>query len=236
MSLTFKGVSLPTYVRVLKVTRSILPPSHVKLLEIDSRIGAYFVKKKHGFRQIEVEVAVIGSSASDLRNKVRSLAEYLDSDKPEPLICSDEPALTDFAILDGETDLEEIIRFGTGTLVFLCPQPYSQGAARNATGASITYNGTAPCFPKLSVTFTSSVTHFEITKSSTGEKLRVNGNMGTTSTLIIDCNTGKVTINGVLNQQALSFDSDFFALTKGTNTFTISTGATVRFDWTELFK
>jgi predicted phage tail component-like protein len=239
MSITYKGASAPSYLKVLRVTRSILPPSKLKMLEIDGMNGAFFISKTHGVRKIEVEIAIVGDSTSDLRVDTRAFAEWLDADKPEALVFSDEPDKMDFAILDGDTDLDSILKLGTGVLTFICPQPYSVGPARSVTGLTtgtktVTYNGTAQTYPMFTVTFSAAQTFFEISNGT--EKIRINASLGTTSTLVIDCQTGKVTINGVLNQQTISLDSDFFALKKGTNSLTISAGATVRVDYTEKFK
>jgi predicted phage tail component-like protein len=236
---TYKGTSSQGLLKVLKVTRSVLPPSQLKTLEVDGRSGAYFISKKHGIKRIAFEVALISNSETDLRSDVRTLADFLDADKPEALVCSDEPDKTDFAILDGETDLDEIVKVGFGTINFICPDPYSQGntiVTKNlvAGSNSVTYNGTAPVYPTMTVTFTASVTSFEISNGT--KKMHIDASMGTTSTLVIDCNTGKITINNVLNLQTITLDSDFFPLVKGTQTLTVSAYANVTLSYKERFK
>jgi predicted phage tail component-like protein len=234
-SITYKGVSSQGKLKVLKVTRSVLPPSQVKLLDVEGRSGAFFISKKHGVKKIDVEFVVIGD---ELRDNIRDIADWLDAEKPEALICSDEPDKTDFAILDGETDLDEQLKAGFGTLTFICPDPYSIAASRTvnlvAGSNTVTYNGTAPTYPKVTATFTTAQTSFEISNGK--EKVKINASLATTSKLVVDFNTGKITINDTLNLQTLTLDSDFFPLKKGSQTLTVSAGANVSLTYNERFK
>jgi predicted phage tail component-like protein len=232
--LNYKGVSSEGKLKVLKVTRSVLPPSVLKMIEVDGKAGAFFVSKRHGVKKIEVEVIII----KDYVSKKREIADWLDAEKPEALILSDEPNMTDFAILSEETDMDEILDTGRGTLVFLCPDPYSIGAERTRTlvagGNTVSYSGTAPTFPELTVTFTTNQSSFEITNGE--DKVRIEANLTTASTLVINFQTGKITINGTLNMQTMTLDSDFFPLKKGNNALTVSTGASVSLKYKERFK
>lgn len=167
MTISYKGVDSPASLRVLKVTRSILPPSVLKTMEIDGKAGAYFISKKHGAKKIEVEVAIIGTNDIDMRNQVRAVAQWLDADKPEALILDDEPTLTDYAILEDETDLDEILQLGTGTITFLCPNPFSEGANTIVTlsdSQEITPDGNHETYPKIHVAFMSASTNCTIEK------------------------------------------------------------------------
>ena len=77
---TFNGVSSQGKLKVTGVTRSILPPSSNKVIELDGRSGGFFVSKKYGIKQIVVEVAVIGTSPTNLRSEVREIAGWLDTE------------------------------------------------------------------------------------------------------------------------------------------------------------
>jgi predicted phage tail component-like protein len=241
--LTYKGISLEGKLKVLSVTRSLLPSSQLKTLELDGKAGGIFISKKHGMKKIEVEVAVIGATPENLREKVRELADLLDSEQPEALVFDDEPHLTDFAILEGETDMEEQLKLGTGAITFLCPNPYSVGAERSHSFETTTfdwkvydlvYNGTAPVYPKVTVTFNGATTYFEMWLGENFVKVEFNFQAGTV--LEMDFNTGKVLINGTLNLQALTLQSDFFPLKKGTNTISTSEFAGVVVSYNERFK
>jgi predicted phage tail component-like protein len=237
-TITYNGISSLGFLKVTEVRRSVLPPSTNKVLEVDGRSGALFISKKHGMKKIEVDVAIVSESDTDLRADVRAIADWLDADKPEALVCSDEPDKTDYAILDGETNLKEVVKYGFGTLIFICPDPYSEGASQTknlvAGTSTLTYDGTAPVYPTMTVSFDSDQPFFEITKET--DKVKCTFNFTTSTTLVINFDTGKITVNGTLNQQTLSLDSEFFALTKGSNSLTVSTGAVVVVSYKDRFK
>jgi predicted phage tail component-like protein len=215
--LNYKGISSEGKLKVLKVTRSVLPPSSNKLMEIDGMSGALFVSKKHGVKKIEVEVAIIG----DYVNKKREIAEWLDSDKPEALVIEDEPDKTDFAIIDGDTDMDEILDNGLGTIGFICPDPYSFGQQLSSSIAvgtdSVHYGGTAPTFPVITFNLTAPTSSVKVQKGDLF--VEVTDSFVAGDELVIDMKTGKVTRNGTVIMSKVTLESQFFPLTKGANTF-----------------
>jgi predicted phage tail component-like protein len=226
--LNYKGISSDGKLKVLKVTRSVLPPSSNKLMEIDGRSGALFVSKKHGVKKIEVEIAILG----DYVNKKREIADWLDADKPEALILSDEPNMTDFAILDGETDMDEILDNGMGKLSFICPDPYSFGgetSASIAVGVDTVHNtGTAPSFPVITFNLTASTSSVKVQNGDFHVEVKDNFVAG--DVLVIDMKTGKVTRNGTLVMSKVTLESEFFPLTVGENTFNSTAQGIVTYD------
>jgi predicted phage tail component-like protein len=238
--MTFNGVSSDAYpyLKILKVGHSVLPSSNISMVDVAGRAGSYFVYKRLGTRTIEVEVAIVGTSQSYFRSKVRELADWLDVDKPTALSFSEDPTISYYAIVDGDTSIDQILAIGTGTIKFICPDPFAYGASRTVslvTGPNtVTYNGTADAYPVMTVTFSSAQTSFEVSNGT--EKIHIDADLATTSTLVIDFSLGKITINDVLNMQTLSLDSDFFPLKKGTNTLTVSAGANVSMTYNERFK
>jgi predicted phage tail component-like protein len=241
-SFTYKGVSSIGKLKVLKVTRSLLPPSQNKFLEIDGMSGAKFISKKHGIKKIEVEVAIIDDA---LMSQVREVADWLDADQPEEFIASDEPTLKDFAILDGDIDLDEVFKVGFGTLVFLCPDPYSIGAEKTVsltagTTKTFTMEGTARSFPIVTATANSASSSFVVSRGDdkgNDDKVEIIFNFVGGEVVEIDFNTGKVTINGTINQQTITLDSDFWSLTpKSNNYIWSSSGFTSSLVYKERFK
>jgi predicted phage tail component-like protein len=215
---TYKGISSEGKMRVVKVTRSVLPPSQLKMLEIDGKAGAYFISKKHGVKKIDLEVVILG----DYVNKKRDIADWLDAMKPEALNISDEPNMTDFAILDGETDFDEILDNGFGTITFICPDPYSYGDERSVTlfagNDSIFNGGTAPSFPTITFNISSSTTSVKI-ETTDGDYFEVKDDFVIGDVLVIDMEKGKVTRNGTLIMTKVTLESDFFSLKAGTTDF-----------------
>ncbi|UKL30014.1 tail family protein [Bacillus phage PK2] len=242
--LTYNGIDTGSLMKVLKVTRSVLPPSEVKTLTIDGKAGGIFISKKDGMKRIEVEVLVLAEDPVSLRAKVRELADVLDADKPQSLTISDEPHLTDFGIIEGDTDIEEELKHGTGTISFLCPDPYSIGAERTvaltANGTTTVNNaGTAPSFPVITATATQDIGYFHISRGDdfgNDEFVEVGHSFVTGDVLEVDMSKGKVSINGEVRMAPLTLTSDFWSLSKRTNYIWCSAGFTIQLKYNERFK
>ena len=133
-------ISFP-YLKVLDIRRSILPAISDHLIKVPGRPGAYDMGREVEHLTFEVEVLIEAEDIPDLRNKVRQLAAWLDTEEVKELIFSEEDgeATPDGAPrkymgrLTDKTDLEELIRYGKGTLTFLCPDPYAEGRTQTAT-------------------------------------------------------------------------------------------------------
>jgi len=151
---------------VRDVRRSILPPITAKLLEVPGRGGAYYQGRELGVRQIQVDVTVRGASEGDLRSKIRALAAWLQpGPEPRPLVFDDEPQLTWMAVLSGETDLEEIVAAGRGTLTFICPDPVALGnevTLALTNGQQVNVGGTARTWPVIRATVQQAITHLAV--------------------------------------------------------------------------
>ncbi|HEY8414812.1 MAG TPA: distal tail protein Dit [Thermaerobacter sp.] len=151
---------------VRDVRRSILPPVTARLLEVPGRGGAYYQGRELGVRQIEVDITIQGASMADLRDKVRALAAWLQPGKePLPLVFDDEPDKTWMAVLSGDTNLEEIVTAGRGTLTFICPDPVALGAEVTlpiSNGAQVNVGGTAPTWPVILATVQQAITHLAV--------------------------------------------------------------------------
>lgn len=112
-------------IKVVDVFRTVLPPKEVRSLSVPMRDGAYYAGQNYGARVIEVDILLHASSPEDYHDRQRLLAYFLDSEGPQPLWFSDEPELMYFAVLIENTNLDEILYIGKGTLRFLCPNPYA---------------------------------------------------------------------------------------------------------------
>lgn len=235
---TYKGITSEGRVRVLNVSRTLLPSSEVTTTDIEGNVGLYFVKKTHGVRVIRMDLAIIGDTPEDLMDRVEDVADWLDADKPEPLVLNDSPDRTFYAIVQGDTSLDEQLKYGFFTVEFICPDPYSYGAERTenlVSGVnSITYNGTAPTYPTMTITFPSAIPNIQIDNGE--DIMELTYSFDTTTTLEINSQTGKITINGEINSQIMSLTSDFFPLKKGSNTINVSEGASIVMKYKERFK
>lgn len=159
ITFTFNGLSFATDMRVNEISGRGLTPSDVSTRAVPGMVGAHAGRKTRHVREITIKFTVVGTSLTNLRDKINLLSERLDLDEVAPLVFSDEPDKTYYAIMVGASDDEEIKTYGFGTLTFLCPDPYKYGPEMTATlntetGSIINVAGTAPTKPIIELTAT----------------------------------------------------------------------------------
>lgn len=154
ITFTFNGLSFATDMRVNEIRGRGLTPTDISMISVPGMVGVHTRRKSRLPRTIEIKFTVVGNSLTDLRNKINRLSERLDLEDVAPLVFSDEPDKTYYAILASSSDDDEIKTYGMGTLVFLCPDPYKYGPEKVATlngdtGTIINVAGTAPTKPTI---------------------------------------------------------------------------------------
>lgn len=173
ITFTFNGSSFADDMRVNEISGRGLTPSEVTTRKVPGMAGAHAGRKSRSMREITIKFTVIGTSLTNLRDKINSLSSRLDLDEVAPLVFSDEPDKTFYAIMVNASDDDEIKTYGFGTLVFLCPDPYKYGPEMTATlhtdvASIINVAGTAPTKPVIELTATSQST-FAMVANDEGE-------------------------------------------------------------------
>lgn len=167
----FNGKDIPSFVIVQNINQSVLPSISQKTTKVNGRAGEIDFGNEIGARIIEVELTVVGSNLVDLRGKVRQLASWLYYEEAKELIFSEESDKYYLAKFTGDSDLEEIVRIGQGSIQFYCSDPhaYSTNVKTVQLDTSLPENpaiidnlGGAMAFPKMSFTFTQATTDFTI--------------------------------------------------------------------------
>ena len=120
---TYAGVNLNDYCKVLNIKKSVLPPRENFSKAIPTMMGSYFTGFKYGEREITIEVGIVAISREDLAQKIRALANVLDVKNPSKLEISDEPNLYYYAVLDGDTNFEKKFNTTQFELKFKCHNP-----------------------------------------------------------------------------------------------------------------
>lgn len=139
MAIKFNGQSLPSYVKVRNVQVGLLPPVSQKVVEIPGRAGSYDFGNQLGSREIKVDFIIKASSPSDLRTKARDFAKWLYTEEPAQLVILDEPDKCYMAKVTGDTDLQETLRLGEGTVTFYCADPFAYGIEKSRLVTSSGY-------------------------------------------------------------------------------------------------
>lgn len=163
MSFMFKGISSENYFEVGKIQRSLLPPVSRNTVQIPGRPGEIHQSSSLGMRKFVVPIRIKEENQFSLNEAIRVISEWLYSDKPEEFILTKEPSIYYNAYLEGETDLEEIIKVGKGTINFLAPDPLgfdrveTLGNLLNEVN-NVKVAGTYKTFPYLKFTLKKDIT------------------------------------------------------------------------------
>jgi predicted phage tail component-like protein len=160
--LNFGGVDIPPFVKVKRVGFSILPPITNNLVTIKGRAGAYNFGKDVGVRKISVDIAIVTPNPNEVMRYATELAEWLFHEDEQPLIIADEPNVIYYATVDGDTDIEEILNVGEGTIEFICTRPYKYSnvikqviSSPQSTDEIVTVSneGSVDTYPEIELTF-----------------------------------------------------------------------------------
>lgn len=222
----FKGVTSESKgLKERQPYHSILPPIESRVQTISSMHGGIDYGRRYGPREIEIEVSVKGSSYSDIRDKVRSIAQWLNSPKLEKLSFSDEPDKYYMARIVDASVLDDLYLYEETTLKFLCPSPFAF-SNEDATGP-LTKNGTThhvlkgtfDAYPTFTMTFTTNTPSYTISSNVGDEEYLIElvDNFKTGDVVKVECETGKITVNGEERQNILTLTSDLVVFKEGTN-------------------
>lgn len=131
MALRYNGVDVPSFVIVRGVKVSLLPPISPVTVSVRGRAGSYRFGDDLGNRQITVDYTICADSPADLRVKARQFANWFYSTEPKPLVLAEEPDKHYLAQVSEETDLDELLGIGQGSITFLCTDPFVYGAEKS---------------------------------------------------------------------------------------------------------
>lgn len=160
--MTFNGIT-KDYVKVLRGReRPSWAPVERNLIDVPGHPGGYLSNTKVKPRIITVPILIQANDFADLQKLKEDIADWLITNEPEELIFDDEPDRTYYALVDGELNLNEIVRVGYGVIRFVCPDPYKYGPETphdfNGDASVIINNGTAEADPIFELTVKKPVT------------------------------------------------------------------------------
>lgn len=142
-------------------------------------VGDYLMATNVSARIVDVDVYFIGSDLANSIAKARQLGAWLRTESPEELLFDDDPDVTYYAQLDGSTDLEAIGTYRSGTIRFVCANPYANASSSttesvsSAAMTSITNAGGAETFPSFEITLDADATFLTIINDTTGAALTI---------------------------------------------------------------
>lgn len=221
----FKGRELPSGVIIREVENSILPSVTAKTIELPSRHGGLDFGRIYGMREVVVKIGIKAKSDQEVKQIVRQLASQLNSEKLEALELSDEPNIVYTARVTSDTKLSPLFGYGETEITFLCPNPFGQDKDEYVSDSFYSYKneqlpeGTFNAYPVYTITIKADSSSFKLIHTTDdGEVTTITlvDNFVTGDIVIVDCEEGKITVNGSL-ANILTLDSDYFEFKVGNN-------------------
>lgn len=124
---TYGGVEIP--VKITRLDRNLTPSITNNTRSIENINAGEFLYSTYSPKQIVMKFQITNSTARELSEFRRRMAEILYSDEPKRLIFSDEPSIYYDAIVDGEPVLEENDIYSSGTITWLIPDGVAYSTA-----------------------------------------------------------------------------------------------------------
>ena len=223
----YNDIDLEQYIKVLKISKSVLPTMENILKEIPGKPGAIVARTKLKPIQISVEVEIKGPSKEGLNTIIRELAGMLYTEGTRQLRLPNELDKYYMAKLDGDTALEEILNYGRTVLRFICPDPVAYGNLVKVNlnnNTRIYNNGTYPSKGIIKIEITEETDHLEVTLLNTGEFLYIEDDFNVGDIVVVDLNAEHITKNDYSAMPNLYLESDFFELPVGEFEISVSSG------------
>jgi predicted phage tail component-like protein len=168
-SLSFNGIKKDYLICERGKRRSAFAPIKRNLLPVPGVPGAYLDGIETEVRVIEQPIIINGKDRFDVRKLEEDLSDWLITDQPAELIFEEEPDRVYYAVVDGAVNIEDIARFGRGSVTFICPDPYKYGALEDigqvtdlSTPVVINNTGKASTSPNFKITLKNYTTFLDI--------------------------------------------------------------------------
>lgn len=167
LSFSFNGIKKNYIIAERGKRRSAFAPVTRNLLRVPNMPGAYLQSSETEIRTISQPIVINGADRFEVRKLEEEIADWLITDEPKELIFDDEPDRVYFAVVQGDLEIEDIVRFGRGVIEFICVDPYKyKGDIETAffyTNPSlITNEGTVETFPIFRANVLEPITNLDI--------------------------------------------------------------------------
>jgi predicted phage tail component-like protein len=126
--LFFGGVSSEGIFKITEIRRPILPLLQDITKKVNGRPGLISFGQHIDMRFIEVDIVIPSEDRTDFRRKVEEIASFLYSEDTKTLQFFDDMERVYFARLTGDTNIEQVVNYGRGTITFICLDPFKYAA------------------------------------------------------------------------------------------------------------
>lgn len=230
----FNGVASQTHQLISKsVKRPLLPAAKPQRVELGSASGAYdFPGLEYGLRQVQMQIAYIGTDYNNLRSRARTIAAWLAVGEWKKLIMDDEQDKYYLAKVTSETNLQTLFESGTADVTFDC-QPFAYSVQQQTVNLGSSGSFTNPGTRQINYKSPQG-SLFKMTVTGSSPSITMNGKTLTyasSGTAVIDCIEMEITSGGSSIFSSLDGDIDtFFELLPGSNSVS-STASSITIDY-----
>lgn len=196
------------------------PPIENRLQIISGFDGAWDYGVSFQPREISVDCTILAKDKDDLKVKLRNLAGLLNPRKgARPLIFDDDKNVQYFARLANQIPIEQLGSFGTFTLQFVCPDPFTYSVNKKtgtfANTIMANHEGTWVAKPVLTVTHNGGQGKITNTRPDGIIETIEFTEDSPEGVYVIDCKEYTITVDG---EPAYDYvTGDFFNLLSGSN-------------------
>lgn len=169
INVIYDGIELSQYFSVVDIVRSILPSRTNYSDNAPYSDGATYSGYKYEPLAIQISILI----NDDLNEKKETLASILNVKEPKKLVFTDETNRYWNAVIDGSTDIDEILHLGTGVLTFICLDPFAYSVETTTVEVvdlddrrtTVDVEGTYETYPTFEVDFKEDTKFFGITSN-----------------------------------------------------------------------
>lgn len=221
----YDGVNLSDIFEVHDLSVPMMPPIEAVTQEMAGRPGAYYQSRKVKTREITMKLGLAAGSRCplDIYREWRDRSGFIAKTEPKKLQLGEDRHI--WAMLTGESGIENLGYRGVAELTFSCFDPFFYGAEHSvslsAGSNAVHVMGGYSTFPKFAISASGSTV--ALTNSGTGEMVRVTG-LTSSSQLVIDMGSYRCTVNGSYKAADITV-TDFWPLEPGDATLVLSGGS-----------
>lgn len=224
----FNDVDLSNIVVIEKIQRSLFPLKSVRSISMPGADGEYVFGSSYGIRNISVDFRIVETTYEEALETKLYLASILGERLPKKLELKDfhDLDIYNLAILSSEISLEKNLDTLSGTLDFICHNPFNfsnieKSQTINSTPSAV-LNAGVSISPKITINVVTQINEYVNISTNDGQNLKLMGPFLAGSTVVFEDYTLK--INGNLSNLKINLDESSFILLKRGSTNVSVTG------------
>lgn len=209
----YDGVNLSDIFQIVDIKIPLLPTLTAVTQELTQRPGAYFASRKVGTRQITMKLRLDAETRNPTKifHAWREVSKHFSKEEPKKLYLNEDVYC--WALVVGDTDIDNAAYYGEVEFTFMCYDPFFYGREHTFdlsanTAKTIQVNGDMAVYPMFDLTATSSTV--KVTNVTTGDLVSI-PNLKSGTKLHIDSEKYRVEVGGAYQPIDISV-SDYFML------------------------